>query len=120
VVDVQRDAGGRIIAVRQGGEGELAAADVPWEATPADDPGLAVFAAQIQSSDPSNPLVGTDLALARVLEDLVNLLIDKSVIRFTDLPQGAQAKLLARHNTREALSRLRLMADVDPENREIF
>ncbi len=120
MVDVQRDANGRIMAVRHGSDAGQAAADGQWEAIPADDPGLAAFASQIQSSDTSNPLVGSDLAMARVLEDLVNLLIDKSVIRFTDLPQGAQAKLLARHNTRAALSRLRLMGDSDSEQREII
>ena len=108
MIQVQRDANGRIVAVRRDGAGGKAlTSEAAWEQASAEEAGLAEFGAEIQSGDGANPLIGTDLALARVLEDLVNLLIDKSVIRFTDLPQGAQAKLLARQNTREALSRLR-------------
>lgn len=121
MIQVQRDATGRIIAVRRDGvDGKEAASDAAWEQASAEDSGLAEFSAEIQAGEGFNPLLGTDLALARVLEDLVNLLIDKSVIRFTDLPQGAQAKLLARQNTREALGRLRLMGDPDSEQREII
>lgn len=121
MIQVQRDATGRIVAVRRdGAQGNAEATNAVWEEASFDDSGLVEFSAEIQAGEGTNPLVGTDLALARVLEDLVNLLIDKSVIRFTDLPQGAQAKLLARQNTREALGRLRLMGDADPENREII
>ena len=121
MIQVQRDASGRIVAVRRdGADGKGAAADAVWESASVEDSGLTEFSAEIQAGEGVNPLVGTDLALARVLEDLVNLLIDKSVIRFTDLPQGAQAKLLARQNTREALGRLRLMGDPDSEQREII
>ena len=121
MIQVQRDATGRIIAVRrEEADGKGAAADEVWEPASVEDSGLTEFSAEIQAGEGVNPLVGTDLALARVLEDLVNLLIDKSVIRFTDLPQGAQAKLLARQNTREALGRLRLMGDPDLEQREII
>ena len=121
MIQVQRDASGRIIAVRRdGADGQESPDDAVWESASAEDSGLTEFSAEIQSGLGDNPLGGTDLALARVLEDLVNLLIDKSVIRFTDLPQGAQAKLLARQNTREALGRLRLMGDLDSEQREII
>jgi|SRR5690554_860521 len=43
----------------------------------------------------------SDLQMARVLEDVVNLLVDKSVIRFTDLPVAAQQKLLSRREVRD-------------------
>jgi hypothetical protein len=42
----------------------------------------------------------SDLAMARVLEDLVGVLVDKGVLRFTDLPEAAQKKLLARRGAR--------------------
>ena len=32
----------------------------------------------------------SDIHLARVLEDLITLLIERHIIRFTDLPQAAQ------------------------------
>lgn len=42
----------------------------------------------------------TDIAMARVLEDVVGLLVEQGVIRFTDLPRAAQDKLLARRELR--------------------
>jgi hypothetical protein len=59
-----------------------------------------------------NPLSETDADLARVTEDLINLLVQKGVILFTDLPPAAQAKLLARQQTRAALANsLKLLSD---------
>jgi hypothetical protein len=120
MIFVQRGPTGHIIAVSQLADEHPPPAGEGWEPASVDDPGLAEFAAQIGSNDRANPLVGTDLAMARVLEDLINLLIDQSVIRFTDLPPGAQAKLLERQNRRAAFSRLRLIGDADPENREVI
>ncbi len=45
--------------------------------------------------------VSSDLALARVMEDLVDILIEKNVINFTDFPDGAQKKLLERRGLRK-------------------
>ena len=123
MIYVQRDPRGQITAVHQDElQGPPADAD-RWEAVAPDDPALRAFVASLgrgAGEASAHPLVGTDLAMARVLEDLINLLLDQSVIRFTDLPPGAQAKLLERQNTRAAISRLRLMGDADPENREII
>ncbi len=44
--------------------------------------------------------VESDLALVRVLEDLIEVLIDKDVLRFTDLPAAAQKKLVERRSIR--------------------
>lgn len=52
--------------------------------------------------------VRSDLEMARVMEDLIYLLIDKQVIRFTDLPAEAQAKL----NTRDAMRKPRHAIDL--------
>ncbi|WP_339899836.1 hypothetical protein [uncultured Gilvimarinus sp.] len=46
----------------------------------------------------------SDLQMARVMEDVVNLLIDKSIIRFTDLPLAAQQKLLSRRQVRDRVN----------------
>lgn len=43
-----------------------------------------------------NPLSASDAAMARVTEDLINTLIERGVIQFTDLPPHAQAKLMER------------------------
>ncbi len=42
-----------------------------------------------------------DAGLIRVLEDLVDVLVARNVIRITDLPVGAQQKLFARKNFRD-------------------
>jgi len=52
----------------------------------------------------------SDSGLARVTEDLIDILILRGVIQFTDFPPAAQAKLLSRRQTRATLSRrLRLL-----------
>lgn len=51
----------------------------------------------------------SDMRLVRVLEDLIDLLIDRDVIRFTDLPQPAQEKLLERRSMRQTLGSLDLL-----------
>jgi len=55
----------------------------------------------------------SDLPFVRVLEDVIDLLIDKSLIRFTDLPLAAQNKLLQRRSTRERRQGLSLLVDED-------
>ena len=50
--------------------------------------------------------------MARVLEDLIDVLITRGHIQFTDLPDAAQAKLLERRQTRANLThRLNLLPD---------
>ena len=45
----------------------------------------------------------SDVGLARVLEDVIDVLITRGVIQFTDLPEAAQSKLLERRETRANL-----------------
>lgn len=51
----------------------------------------------------------SDMRLVRVLEDLIDLLIDRDVIRFTDLPLPAQEKLMERRSIRQSLGALDLL-----------
>ena len=51
----------------------------------------------------------SDMRLVRVLEDLIDLLIDRDVIRFTDLPLPAQEKLMERRSMRQTLGALNLL-----------
>ena len=95
---VYRDADGNVQAVY----------DQPvqgCEEVAANDPGLIAF---IQRSAPGTLLndqwVQSDLALARVLEDLIELLIEKKLLLFTDFPRGAQQKLLERRGLRKEFS----------------
>ncbi|MBT4890132.1 MAG: hypothetical protein HON65_11335 [Rhodospirillales bacterium] len=96
---VVRDAEGNIAGVYnqpvEGGE-ELAA----------DNAELLAF---IQATAPAtsgaeDEWVQADLALARVLEDLIDVLIEKNMINFTDFPEGAQKKLLSRRGMRKEMT----------------
>lgn len=51
----------------------------------------------------------SDMRLVRVLEDLIDLLIARDVIRFTDLPLPAQEKLMERRSMRQSLGALNLL-----------
>ena len=92
---VHKDAAGNILAVYtepvEGGQ----------EIAP-DDPALKAFIQKnIPSVDGGNEWMESDLALARVIEDLIEVLIEKKLIMFTDFPAGAQRKLLDQRGLRK-------------------
>ena len=60
---------------------------------------------------PSQEIITKDNAIVRVLEDLVDLLIDKKLILFTELPAAAQEKLSGRKRIRQQLGSGDLMVD---------
>jgi len=80
-----------------------------WEAVGGDAPEVKAFAAVL--ADGQQELATTDLGLVRVVEDLVDLLIERDLIRFTDLSPAAQGKLFARRTLRNSLSSLHLLED---------
>jgi len=49
-------------------------------------------------------LNSSDYELVRVLEDLIELLVEKNVVLFTELPFAAQHKLVQRRRARQNLS----------------
>lgn len=101
---IRRDLHGKIVAVsREPADGE------GWSAAGADDADLLGFGRDIIEG--ANPLGTTDLGLVRVLEDLIELLVERSLIRFTDLPVPAQHKLMERRGAREAMQHLSLLDD---------
>lgn len=101
---VIRDDGGRIVAVS-----ETAVAGFE-EQVAADDQQLAGFISGMDSD--SHSLAGADLGFIRVLEDLIELLINKNTITFTELPAAAQEKMLERQHLRDSMqSRLNLLED---------
>jgi hypothetical protein len=61
----------------------------------------------------SAPFRESDIQLVRVLEDLITLLIDRDVIRFTDLPAIAQQRLNDRESMRKKTNLSNLMVDRD-------
>ena len=96
---VLRDAQGAIESLhRQPPHGEAG------EALDADDPELAAFLGQ------ETGFGRLDADFVRVIEDVIDTLIARHVINLTDLPDRAQAKLLARkaYRERSAVDALRL------------
>lgn len=55
----------------------------------------------------------SDLDFVRVLEDVIHLLMDKGVIRFTDLPDAARDKLVTRQSLRRRINDIGLMGEED-------
>jgi len=100
---VKRDAQGKVVAVsRLAGEGFD-------EELPA---GAAELDELLGSQPASSSLEASDQDLVRVLEDVVDLLIAKGVILFTELPASAQQKILHRQRLRSSLgSSLDLLGD---------
>lgn len=69
------------------------------------DPELKTF---LENSPHSEALIKTvldtlDMDMVRVIEDLVDVLIAKDLIRFTDLPDAVQNKLLFKKSIRQSL-----------------
>ncbi|WP_019592010.1 hypothetical protein [Thioalkalivibrio sp. ALE20] len=104
---VRRDAEGRIDLVSRAASGACT------EFVAVDAPELLEFLSGKEADPVPAALQASDLELIRVLEDLVEVLIDKGVIRFTDLPDAAQQKLRDRKDLRVSAKRLNLMEDDD-------
>jgi len=97
---VKRDEQGRIMTVNlESGEG--------MEELSPHSPELMEFMRQVGLEQ--STLQVSDMRLVRVLEDLIDLLIDRDVIRFTDLPLPAQEKLMERRSLRQTLGALNLL-----------
>lgn len=70
----------------------------------ASDPGVLSFLFAQGSEDAAREFLAiSDRELSRVLEDLVAVLVERELIRFTDLPADAQRKLNLRQRARTAL-----------------
>lgn len=92
---VKRDSGGAIVAASAGPDGDCA------EWVDAADPALQAFISGLAGDQAG--LEATDQDFVRVLEDVVDLLITKGVILFTELPESAQEKILIRQRLRTEL-----------------
>ena len=64
-------------------------------------------------SETEATLIRSDLDLVRVMEDLANVLIEKNVICFTDLPYVAQQKIIRRRDIRESIQQDPSLIDDD-------
>ncbi|MDO8962738.1 MAG: hypothetical protein Q8R74_06970 [Methylophilus sp.] len=61
-----------------------------------------------------NPFRESDIQLARVLEDLIGILIERNLIQFTDFPSAAQKRLNDRQSMRSK-NRLSMIVEDDKD-----
>ena len=104
---VQRDAQGQLVRV------EAAAYAEATETMAADHHEIKAWYANEVVETSLKQLKQSDLEMIRVLDDLIQVLTSKGVIRVTDLPPAAQAKLMDRTQAREALGGLSHLIDDD-------
>lgn len=97
----RRNAEGRIVALTRQTLSPQRIVMGNWQAVSAADPEVEAFVHDVTRQ--ADALSQTDIGLARVLEDLIDALINRGLLQFTDLPEAAQAKLLERRQTRASL-----------------
>jgi len=61
------------------------------------------------------PFRESDIQLARVLEDLISMLIERNLIQFTDFPLAAQKRLNDRQNMRKKPQLSSILDDNDSD-----
>lgn len=103
VVYVRRDESGEILSVSR-----VPSAD-HGERCPAAQADVTAFLKRLTPKKAA--LLKSDLSLVRAIEDLIDVLIRKEVLRLTDLPDSVQAKLLERRKLRGSLRSLSLLGD---------
>lgn len=91
---VKRDSNSAIVAVSQSKIDDFTFLDEANEE-------LQFFLTGMMSQD---QMEETDLGFIRVVEDVIELLINKNIILFTELPEAAQKKMLLRQQLRDSSS----------------
>lgn len=102
-VYVHRDEGGEIVSVSRVPSKDHA------ERCPAAQADVVTFLRRLTPNKAA--LLESDLSLVRVIEDLIDVLIRKDVLRLTDLPDSVQAKLLDRRKLRGSVRSLSLLSN---------
>ena len=95
---VRRDQEGKIVAVSIESE-----SDQDEELSASDSELIGFYTQGLEGDNPLSFLFKSDLEVTRVLEDLIDLLIARGIINFTDLPESAQTKLMGRRKARANL-----------------
>ena len=103
---VERDEKGEIVAVRRD-------ANMPgMESKQSVDDEILAFLAREETNDSLiRILASTDIGVMRILEDLINLLVNKNIIMSTELPEDAQIKLRQRQQMRKRISKETFIVD---------
>ena len=73
-----------------------------WESVDFEDNSLQRFLKRNPTAS-NEVMESSDADFIRVLEDVIDLLIDKQIIQFTEFPDAVQKKLLNRRRYRESL-----------------
>jgi hypothetical protein len=111
IIYVRKNADGNIVALSRNPDDH---ADSAWSILPDDAPEVLDFVEELVGQDEADSILrDSDLSFVRVLEDVIDLLIERSVIRFTDLPLPAQTKLLQRRDRRKQQQGLQLLGGED-------
>ena len=97
---VQRDAEGRLIRV------EAEPYSQATETLGTHHPEIQGWYASQTAESNRQKLKQSDVEMIRVLDDLVQVLVNQGIIRITDLPAADHAKLLDRSQAREVLGGL--------------
>lgn len=82
----------------------------------AENPEVLSFLMEAESSPGAAHFQASDLAFVRVLEDVIEVLMDKGLISFTELPEPAQQKVMERQSLRRRLNGLSLVGNEDEES----
>jgi len=89
--------------------------DLQTESLAVDNPEVQTYLEQLRRIAAAKDLLSSsDAETVRVIEDLIEVLVDRRLIMLTDLPVPAQQKIINRQSTRQTLNRLdNLMVDAD-------
>src|SRR5450830_355688 len=101
---VQKAADGKVVAVSQ-----VSVVGNGWLEVNGNDADYLIFLET--SLARHNPFRESDIQLARALEDLITLLIERDLIRFTDFPEAAQKRLLERQGMRARSNKISIIDD---------
>lgn len=108
---IKRNNAGEIVAISQTAESGFELVDDKLDE-------LQLFLANLPKPTGAKykELLTSDAELARVLEDLIDLLTDKGIVQFTELPEAAQVKLLKRKKIRKNAPLLNLFNEQDDDS----
>lgn len=103
---VERDEKGKIVVVRRD-------ANMPGMESKqsVDDEILEFFGREETNDSLIRILASTDVGVMRILEDLINLLVNKNIIMSTELPEDAQIKLRQRQQMRQRIRKETFIVD---------
>lgn len=102
MVYVERDEAGRILRVETEPFASMSGT-LAWQSEEIE----VWLSAQEEVRRRLNDLKNTDHEMIRVLEDVISLLVERDIIRFTDLPEIARIKLDERALARAEIEALR-------------